>query len=120
MIVATQIEVERFARGPTATDDQGRVVVLIPAALAPDVARGSPVDIGGTEAEVTSAGETVLYPTEVKSLFGIDVASPSVSLVTSAPADTVAAGTARVLVEKENLMVALVPGLKVLFGDDDG
>ena len=117
--VATQIQVERYARGPTASDALGRVVVLVPAALAPDVAPGSPVDTGGTTGEVVSAGETVLYPTEVKERYGIDVAAPSIPLVTSASNAEAEVGTARVLVEKENLLVALVPGLKVLFGDGD-
>jgi hypothetical protein len=119
VIAAAQIQVERYARGPTASDAGGRVVVLVPAALAPDVTPGSPVDIGGTTARVVSAGETILYPTDVKERYGIDVAAPSIPLVTSASAADVEVGTARVLVEKENLMVALVPGLKVLFGDGD-
>jgi hypothetical protein len=69
---------------------------------------------------VVSSGEEVLSPSEVKALYGIDVAAPSIPVTTSASADGAQAGTARVLVESENLLVALVPGLKVLFGDDGG
>jgi hypothetical protein len=119
LIAAAQVHIDRFARGATASDDKGRVVVLVPAALAPEVAAGRPVDLGTTKATVVSSGRSVLYPAEVKDRYGIDVAVPSVPVVTSATAGGDTAGTARVLVESEPLIVALVPGLKALFGDDD-
>jgi hypothetical protein len=115
---ATQIHIDRYARGATAIDERGRVVVLVPAALAPDVAPGRPVDLGAARAEVASSRTAVLYPPDIKERYGIDVAIPSVAVVTTAHGGDDTPGTARVLVESEPVIVALVPGLKALFGDD--
>jgi hypothetical protein len=120
IVAASQIHVDRYARGATATDDAGRVVILVPAALAPEVASGRPVDLGGARAEVVSSGHSVLYPSEIEDRYGIDVAVPSIPVTTSARAGEETPGTARVLVESEPVIVALVPGLKALFGGDDG
>lgn len=117
LVAATQIRIDRYATGATASKD-GRVVVLLPAALAPEVAPGRPVDLGRTTAEVVSSGE-VLDPSEINDRYGIEAAAPSIPLITSAPAGD-ERGSARVLVESENLLVALVPGLKVLSGSNDG
>lgn len=122
LVAATRVHVDRYARGATAADPDGHVVVLIPAALAPDVAPGRPVELGGkASAVVVSSGRRVLYPPEIKRRYGVDVAVPSLAVTTSAAAGpTLVAGTARVLVESDPLIVALVPGLKGLFGGGDG
>lgn len=112
------IRIDRFAPGATAVE-HGRTVVLVPAVLASDIARGSLVEIGSESAEVVSFEETVLYPPDVKERFGVDIAVPSVVVATSASTDRVAAGTARVLVESRPILVALVPGLSALFGGTD-
>jgi hypothetical protein len=118
VIAATQIHLDRYARGPTATDAAGRVVVLVPAALAPDVTPGRPVDLGSSSAKVVSSTQSVLYPPEIESRYGIEVAVPSIAVVTSATATEGTSGSGRVLVESEPVIVALVPGLEALFGDD--
>lgn len=118
LVAASFIRIDRFAPGATAVE-RGRTVVLVPAVLAPDIAIGNLVEIGSESGEVVSFEGTVLYPPEVKRRFGVDVAVPSVVVVTSASADRVAAGTARVLVESRPILVALVPGLSALFGGDD-
>lgn len=118
--VASQIEIERYASGTTTVDRHGQIVVLVPAALAPQVAPGRLVDLGTSTAEVVSSGDTILYPAEMKERYGIDVAVPSVALVTSATAADETDEAARVLVESEPLIVALVPGLKALVGAGDG
>ena len=115
VVAGLVIEVDRSAQGPTVVDDEGRLVVLLPAALAPDVDPGSPVAVGGSDAEVLSSGDEVLYPEDVRARFGVDVAAPSVVVVTSAPTDAI--GVARVLIEREPALVALIPGLKAIFGD---
>jgi hypothetical protein len=119
LVGATQIHIDRYARGTTAVDERGRVVVLVPAGLAPDIARGRPVDLGGTTAEVVSSGAGILYPPDIKESYGVDVPIPSVAVVTSATAGPAIPGAARVLVESEPVIVAFVPGLRALFGDDD-
>ncbi len=119
VLAGMTFEIGRYVRGTTASDDSGRVVVLLPAALVPEVPPGRPVQIGDQTAEVVSADETVLYPPEVKERYGVDVAAPSIVVVTSGDA-TRRVGIARVLIEKEPVIVALVPGLKALFGEEDG
>jgi hypothetical protein len=119
-VAATQVHLDRYARGPTAADENGRVVVLVPAALAPSVAPGRPVDLGGARAEVVSSSQRVLYPAEIQSRYDVEVAVPSVAVATSATAGASIPGSARVLVESEPVIVALVPGLGALFGDDGG
>ena len=111
------IEIDRYAAGPTATDDEGRLVVLLPAGLAPDVAPGRPVEIGRITAEVVSFEDPVLYPPDVAERFGIQVAGPSVAVVTSSDDD--GGGIARVFIEREPAIVALIPGLKAIFGSED-
>ena len=115
----TLIEIDRYVRGATAVDEEGRLVVLVPAALAPDVPRGAAVELGDETTEVTETEESVLYPDQVRERFGLEVEAPTVVVVTSADGETT--GTiARVRVEREPVIVALVPGLEPLFGDDDG
>ena len=120
IVAGSQIEIDRYALGTTATDSEGRVVVLVPAALAPEVAPGRPVTLDNTTATVVSSSTDLLYPSEVKKRYGIDVAVPSVPVLTSATAAQGDSGTARVLVESESLIVALIPGLKGLLGRGDG
>lgn len=119
LVAASLIEIDRYATGTTTTDPQGRVVVLLPASLAADVAQGRPVDLGAETARVVSTGNRVLYPTDVRRIYGLDVSVPSVEVVTSAGGSDSTPGSARVLVESSPVIVALVPGLKALFGDED-
>jgi hypothetical protein len=93
------------------------MVVLLPASLAPDVERGSPVDFEGGEGRVVEFRNAIVYPAEARRRYGVEVSVPSVAVVTSASA-TAGAGSASVLVESEPALVALVPGLEALFGDD--
>ena len=120
LVVGLSIEIDRYARGQTASDARGRVVVLVPAALAPEVAPGSRVEIGDDRAEVISVGERILYPPEIRETYGLEVLAPSIAVVTSAQAASAPSGTARVLIEREPALIALVPGLAALFGDDGG
>ena len=120
VVAASVIEIDRYADGTAVTDSGGRVVVLLPAALAPDVAKGSLVRVGAEEALVVAFEDTILYPPEILSRFGLEIGTPSVAVVTSARPDAIEAGTARVLIESEPILVALVPGLSALFGGDDG
>lgn len=118
LIAGLVVEIDRYVAGTTAADDEGRLVVLLPAALAAEVASGRPVQVGDATAEVVSTTGGVLYPPQVKSRYGVDVVAPSVAVVTSARAEG-SGERARVLVEREPALVALVPGFKALFGDDD-
>ncbi len=111
------IEIDRFVQGPTATDDEGRLVILLPSALAPDVGVGRPVDVGEVDAEVVTTDDTVLYPPDVQEIYDLEVSGPSIAVVTSAAGGET--GSARVLIEREPAIVALIPGLKALFGNDD-
>lgn len=120
VVALSVVRIDRYARGATAVDASGRIITLIPAALAPDVAEGNPVTIGSATTTVASFEDTVLYPSEVRQRFGIEVTVPSVVVVTSAEADDEVDRAARVLVESERALVGLVPGLKALFQDDDG
>lgn len=115
---ASVIEIDRYARGPTTTDERGRVVVLLPVSLAPKVASGNRVEIGAQTAKVVSSGESVLYPSEVKARYSIEVAAPSVAVVTSATGAE-PSGIARVLVRSDPVIVQFVPGLDSLLGGDD-
>ena len=62
----------------------------------------------------------VLDPLRVRETFGVDVAVPSVAVVTTASTADLRVGTGRVLVGSQPVIVALVPGLDALFGGDDG
>ena len=115
LIAGLTIEIDRYALGTTATDDRGRLVLLLPAALAPQVVTGDPVELGDRNAEVVDPGGDVLYPTQVKARYGIDVEGPSVVVVTSAEGAG-EGGTARVLVAREPVILAFVPGLGGLVG----
>lgn len=117
---ASVIEIDRYAGGTTVTDPEGRVVVLLPAALAPEVGEGNPVELGAETAAVISFEDRVLYPPEIRRRFGIDTETPSVAVVTSADPSQAEGGSARVLIESEPILVALVPGLNALLGGGDG
>jgi hypothetical protein len=118
VIAASVIDIDRYATGVAATDSDGQLVVLIPAALTAEIAPGSSVDLGATKAEVISSSTVVLYPSEVQQRYDVEVSVPSVAVTTSARALASSDEGVRVLVESEPLIVALVPGLKRLFGDD--
>ncbi len=120
LIAVATVEIDRYARGPLGSDRQGRVVVLVPAALAGDVAAGQPVDLSGTSARVVSSGGSAIDPQQVSKRYGVDVATASVAVVTSAVPSPSRRGSGRILVAREPVIVALVPGLSALFGNDDG
>lgn len=120
LVAASVVHVDRYARGTTAAAPGGRLVVLVPAALAPGAAPGRPVDVAGSTTRVVAVGTDVLYPDEVARRYGADVAIPSIAITTAARAGDSVPGTARVLVESNPLIVALVPGLKGLLGEDGG
>ena len=118
MMAGVVIKIDLYAGGITATDAEGRLVVLLPAALAPDVARGRPVELQDARARVISSDETVLYPLEIKKRYGVEVTAPSVVILTSADGVAGQGGIARVLIEREPVIVALIPGLKGLLGGE--
>lgn len=120
MILAVSlVPIDRYAAGVAATDPAGRLVALIPAASASEVPVGNEVDLGATRAEVVSWEDSVLDPSVVRDRFGVDVSVPSIAIVTSARASEVEPDYVRVLVESERLIVALIPGLKQIFGGED-
>lgn len=114
---ASVVRVDRYASGPTAVDD-GRVIVLLPASLAPHVDVGRPVDLNGASERVVAFREDIVYPAEARERYGVEVSVPSVAVVTSAVASSSGDGAGRVLVESEPAIVALIPGLDALFGGD--
>ena len=114
---ASVVHIDRYAQGPTAADD-GRLVVLLPASLAPEVEAGSEVDLGGSRARVVEFREAVVYPGEARARYGVEVSVPSVAVVTSAPATATPPSSGRVLVESEPALVALIPGLEALIGSN--
>ena len=119
VVAMTLIEVDRYVRGAVATDDAGRLVVLVPAEQAPDVPVGALVDLGSGTTEVVQIEARVLDPDQVAARFGMRVTGPVVAVVTSADGGD-AATIARIRVEREPVIVALVPGLKSLLGGSDG
>jgi hypothetical protein len=119
LITASLVKIDRRAVGATALDRQGQAVVLLPAALTSRVAEGAPVELGDEQARVTAFDPTVLYPPGIKRRYGVDVSVPSVLVVTSAGEAGAQAGSASVLIEQRPLLVALIPGLSALFGEDD-
>lgn len=118
LTAASLVNLDRYVPGVVAKEDR-RVVVLVPAAQVPSVPTGNPVEIGRRRTEVTHFDGQVLYPPEIRERFKINLSTPSVVVMTSARPKG-AGGEARVLVESEPLIVALVPGLKALFGGGDG
>lgn len=112
------IRVERYANGIPASDSEGRVVVLIPAALASEVAAGNPVEIGGASTEVISSGNSVLYPPEARRRYDVSTTTPSLVVTTAARTQGATAESARVLLGSDPAIVALIPGLKGLLGGD--
>lgn len=119
LVAGFVVDINRYARGPTTVATDGRVVVLLPAALAPQVAAGQPVDVAGTMGEVVSSLPGVLYPPQIARRYGAEVAAPSVAVVTSLEGAAAGEGIARVLIEREPMIVALIPGLDALLGDED-
>jgi len=119
LVAAAQIEISRYATGLTATDPSGRVTVLLPATVASGAGPGDRVEIGGLHTKVGASVEAPLRPAEIERRFGVTVLEPSFVLPTAAPWRQGTAPTARVEVGTEPVLVALVPGLKALFGEDD-
>lgn len=113
------VKVDRYATGTAAVGRQGRLVVLVPSALASDIAPGRPVSMGDLQTEVVETVPRVLYPPEVRDRYRIDVVAPSKVVVTNAPAPEGRLGAARVLIERESALIALVPGLQELVGSQD-
>lgn len=97
LVAATQIRIDRYVRGPVAASASGGAVALVPAS------------------QLSGEG-AVLSPRQVEERYDIVVSVPSVPIPVDR--DIAAGGTAKVLVESEPLIVALVPGLKALFGGD--
>jgi hypothetical protein len=75
------------------------------------------VELGAELARVESFGNEVLYPPDVRERYGVEVAVPSVAVVTTAAAGGPIVEAARVLVESDPVLVALIPGLEAIFGD---
>lgn len=117
VVAAASVEIDRYVPGITAIDG-GHVVVLLPASQAAEVPSGATVDLGAEDATVTVSAGEVLSPAAVTERYGVEVQAPSIAVVTSADGST-SGGVARVLVEREPMLVALIPGLKSLLGDDD-
>ena len=115
VVAASVVEIDRYATGTTVVDE-GRVVVLLPASLAPDVSAGSPVELGDRTARVDSFRNEILYPSDARELYGVETSVPSVAVVTDA--STAPTQSARVLVESDPVIVALIPGLEPLLGGE--
>ncbi|MGH2755746.1 MAG: hypothetical protein ACRDLB_15125 [Actinomycetota bacterium] len=121
VVAASLIRIDLHATGTTAVDHRGRQVVLVPAALAPEVARGNPVELGGGgDGEIVSSDGIVRYPSDVRDLYGVDVTVPTIAILVSSPGEPTSGLAARVLVESEPAILALIPGLESLFGGSDG
>jgi hypothetical protein len=90
------------------------VVVIVPSALTGEVPANTPVRIGNEEANVISGGSRVLEPTEVQRIYGEDVSTPSFALVTDADSEASNA----TITSSDPLLVALIPGLDAIFGDE--
>ena len=118
VVAGTVVEIDRYAQGITANSPDGRLVVLLPATQAPDVPEGARVEIGAATGEVVSADGTVLTQIQVWNRFGVEVQVPSVVAVTTVEGVS-GGGSARVLIERQPVIVALIPGLQSLFGDSD-
>jgi hypothetical protein len=117
-VAGTQIRIDRYATGPTAVTRNGRVLILVPASLAVALEPGGDAFLGSTQVRVTSIAHRALGPSEVGNRFGVDVAVPSVAVETSRPDRGSNSGTGRVLIGSDPVLVALVPGLDALLGDD--
>lgn len=115
VIAAAVVKVDRYARGPTAVGDEGRVVVLLPTALAPNIVEGSKVDLDQGPAHVVGTSDAVLSPAQVRQRYGVDVTAPSVAVETSATSAE-PGSVARVLVRSDSLIMQFVPGLRSLLG----
>jgi hypothetical protein len=117
LVASSLITVDRYARGPVAVDQEGRVVVLLPVSAAPRITAGNRVEVGGRTAEVVSARDSVLDPSEVENRYSIEVAVPSVAVITSS-SEAEVGEVARVLVQSDPAIIQFVPGLDRLFGGD--
>jgi hypothetical protein len=117
VVAASVVEIDRYATGTVAVETN-QVVVLLPSSLAPEVEVGSPAEIGDTRAEVISFRQTVLYPSEAQERYGIAPSVPSVVAVTDEPASDSLSPSARVLVQSDPIIVALIPGLDALLGGE--
>lgn len=117
LVAGSQIEIKSWASGVTASDAGGRLVVLVPAGAASGVPSGRDVDLGATSTGVVSGNE-ILAPTEVQERYGVVVAEETLVVTTDLEAAEGAPATARVFIDSEPVLVALVPGLKALFGEN--
>lgn len=118
LVAASLVHIDRYAEGVAVADDSGRLVVLIPSTVTSDISPGRTVEHAGRTARVVEADNRILYPPEIEQRYGVDLAVPSLAVVTAAPAER-AGGRARVLIASEPIIVSLVPGLSALFGGDD-
>ena len=117
LVAGSQIEIKSWASGVTASDPGGRLVVLIPAGAASTVPPGRDVELGPASTKTVSGNE-ILTPTEAQERYGVAVAQESLVVRTDLEAVEDIPATARVFLDSEPVLVALVPGLKALFGGD--
>lgn len=115
LAAATQLRIDRYEVVPTARGDDGRLVVLVPAPLAADLIAEGRIEVAGDSTRIVSESGSALDPDQVAERFGVLVTGPSTALVTEARG---IAGQTRIRVGSEPVLVALVPGLAGLFGDE--
>ena len=115
LAAASQLRIDRYEVVPTARADDGRLVVLAPEPLAPDLIARGHVEVAGEATTIVSGRAPALDPGQVADRYGVLVTGPSIPLVTEARG---IAGQSRIFVGSEPVLVALVPGLAGLFGDE--
>ena len=120
VVAGSTIRIPRYAGGPTIQSPDGRLAIVVPEALAGEIAPGDRVELGNTSAEVTSLSARPLDPAEIERRTALKVGTPSVIVATSAAGNTPDPGLGRVRVGTDPVIVALIPGLGSLFGAADG
>lgn len=113
---ASIIRIERTVTGLAAQDPSGRVIIVVPASNAVDIVPGDRVI--GLQAVVDDVGDRILSPSQVRDRYGIDVTVASVAVAATSGAPQAPSGPVTIDTGAERLIVALIPGLQALFGEE--
>lgn len=118
VVTASIVRIPRYVQGTIAAGRDGGSVLLVPAALTSRIEDGGTLGIDGTTVTVLDVG-SVIEPAQVRRSHDADVTGPSVAVAVSGAALRPGASV-KVLIDREAVLVSLIPGLGSLLGGSDG
>lgn len=119
VIAASVVQIPRKARGLLVVDAEGRGVLLVSAAYVGDLEDTQTLDVEGRPTQILNMVHEKATPRLIERHYGADVTEPTTVLMVSARPENRSTSVSVVLA-REPLAVALIPGLRALLGGDGG